>query len=239
MKIELKEKPQGVTIIEGFPGFGFVSTIAAEYLLDHLKVRSIGMMWSEELPPMAVIHDKKIIQPLEIFYNEKYNLVIIEGLTGAAGLEWDIADALIFLYQKLNAKEIISTEGIGSPILKDEPEAYYYTNQPERIKIFEEKGMTAIKEGIILGVTGALMIKASKDIKLSCIFAETASGLPDSKSAAKIVEMLDKYLSLEIDYKPLVKRAGEFEEKIKGLLDRTKETLKEKKAKEASVGYIS
>ena len=45
-----------------------------------------------------------------------------------------------------------------------------------------------------MGVSGALLLKA--EVPLSCFFAETHSSLPDSRAAAKIIEVLDKYLYL-------------------------------------------
>jgi predicted ATP-grasp superfamily ATP-dependent carboligase len=42
MNLDLKEEPKNPTIIEGFPGFGFVSTIATEFLIKHLKAKKIG-----------------------------------------------------------------------------------------------------------------------------------------------------------------------------------------------------
>lgn len=232
MKIELFEKPKNPIIIEGFPGYGFVATIATEYLLDHLKFKPIGRITSSELPPMAVIHDKRVIQPLEIFYNKEHNLVLLQALAGVAGMEWDVAEVLISLYKKLNAKELISIEGIGSPLQREEPEAYYHTNIPGKSKVLEKINLNPLTEGIVLGVSGALMLRLPKDIKTTFIFAETYSKLPDSRAAAKIIEMLDKYLNLKIDYKPLIKKAAEFEEKLKKLLEQTQQAIKEKKKKE-------
>ena len=60
---------------------------------------------------------------------------------------------------------------------------------------------------------------------LSCIFAEAHTQLPDSKAAAKIIEVLDKYLGLKVDYKPLLKQAEQFEEKLKGMLSKGKEAM--------------
>ena len=58
---------------------------------------------------------------------------------------------------------------------------------------------------------------------VSCIFAETHSNLPDSKAAAKVVEALDKYLGMEIDYKPLLEQAQKFEDKLKSILKKSQE----------------
>jgi len=238
LELKLKLKPKNSIIIQGFPGFGFVATIAVEYLMDHLKMHSIGTMWSPRLAPIAFVHGKRIIQPLEIFHNDKYNIIVLEAVTGVAGMEWEVTDALLQLYKKVNAKEIISIEGIGVPAEDSGPSAFYYTNQEDKKKIFESADVESIKEGIIFGVSGALMLKLSKDIKASFIFAGTHSNLPDSKAAAKIIQVLDKYLNLKVDYKPLLKRAAGFEERLRGLVEKAREAGTIKKAKDQALPYI-
>ena len=76
-----------------------------------------------------------------------------------------------------------------------------------------------LTEGIIMGVTGALILR--KDIKVTSFFSETQSTLPDSRAAAQIICLLDEYLNLKVDYKPLIKKAEEFESKLKGILSKT------------------
>ena len=73
-----------------------------------------------------------------------------------------------------------------------------------------------------MGVTGAVLLRIEK-IPISCLFAETHSNLPDSKAAAKIVEALDKYLGMDLDYKPLLEQAQKFEEKLKTILKKSQE----------------
>jgi len=240
MNIEITDRPKAnPTIIEGFPGYGFVATIAVEYLMDHLKMRSIGRIWSPELAPMALIHSKRVVQPLEIFYSDKLNIVLLEAVSGVSGMEWEVAEALVLLYKELKAKELISIEGIGAQVERAEPLAYYWTNQDDKKKALESSGCKTLQEGIIFGVSGALMVKAPKDVKTTFIFSETHSNIPDSKAAAKIIEMLDKYLGLGVDYKPLMKKASEFEDKLKNILEKTREATEMKKSKEPVLPYIS
>jgi len=239
MSVELNERPKSnPTIIEGFPGFGFVATIAVEYLLDHLKMRSIGRIWSPELAPMALVHNKRVIQPLEIFYSDKLNLIVLEAVAGVSGMEWEVAEAIRVLATELKAKEIVGIEGIGAAVERPETVAYYYTNQADKKKIMEKAGCHNLIEGIIFGVSGALMVRLPKDMKASFIFAETHSNMPDSRAAAKIIEILDKYIGLGIDYKPLLKKATEFEERLKGILEQTKEAVDLKRRKETPQEYI-
>ena len=73
MKFVLKEKPKNVTMIQGFPSLGLVSTISIKYLLDHLDTKEIGYIESENLTPLTAIHKGKIVNPISLYYNKKFN----------------------------------------------------------------------------------------------------------------------------------------------------------------------
>ena len=227
MEIELKKKPKDVTIVEGFPGFGLVGTITTEFLIDHLDAERIGSIWLNEMEPMVAIHEKSVVDPIGLFYSKKYNLVIVHAITEVKKIEWKLAHALSLLSKKLGAKEIISIEGVGLIGGKSRAGIYYYSTNNK--KKFDSVGIPALEEGIIMGLTAALLLKIKTP--LSCIFAETKSKLPDSRAAANVVEALDKYLGLKVNYEPLLKQAEEVELKIKSLLKNSKDTttLKEKK----------
>jgi len=241
IKVELWEEPKNVTIIEGFPGFGMVGTIATEAIIDHLKPRLIGRIISNKLPAMIAIHDGKLVEPLGIFYDAKHNLVLQHAVTNITGMEWELGEAVVEIAKILKAKEIISLEGIGTlskrAETKEKHKAFYYTNTKETGKKFELMGIRPLKEGIVVGVTGTLILKASDSTKILCIFGETHSGLPDSRAAATIVAAIDKYLGLNVPSEPLIKKAQEFEKKLSGLFARLK--APEEKGKKERAGYIA
>jgi uncharacterized protein len=217
MKIKLTKKPMNCKLIEGFPGFGLVGTIASEFLLEHLKFEKIGKIMNENVPATIAIHEGKVVEPLGIFYNKKYNLVLLHAVTASSGLEWKLADVVVDLAKQLKVKEIISLEGVGSSEQSTTSRVFYYTTNDKNKKKFEKSNTELLKEGIIIGVTGAILLRA-ENIPISCVFAETHSNLPDSKAAAKVIEALDKYLGLKVDYKPLLVQAEKFEGKLRGLL---------------------
>ena len=231
MKIKLIKKPKDPIIIEGFPGFGLVGTIACEFLVDHLNTELIGKVLLEDEPAMVAIHKGKLVEPLSISYNKKYNLVIVHSMTATPGSEWKISDIIISIAKELNTKEIISLESVNSQGIMGKPKTFYYTNDKKKDKIFKNFGLNPLKEGIIMGVSSALLLKVDK-IPMSCIFAEAHTNLPDSKAAAEIVKVLDKYLDLKVDYKPLLETAKQFEDKLKAILQQSKQTVEnhEKKA---------
>jgi uncharacterized protein len=217
MQVKLTKKPKNCTLIEGFPGFGLVGTIASEFLLDHLKVEQIGKIFFDEMPATVAIHEGEVVEPLGIFYNKKYNLVLLRAITASSGMEWKLSDMVIDLSKQLNIKEIICLEGVGSSEETATSRVFFYSNNEENRNKFNKIKVEPLKEGIIIGVTGAVILRAEK-IPVNCIFAETHTNLPDSKAAAKVVEVLDKYLGLKVDYKPLLVQAEKFEEKLKGIL---------------------
>lgn len=218
--IVLKKKPKNPIIIEGFPGFGLVGTIASEFLADHLKAEQIGKMWFEEMPAMVAVHREELVEPIGIYYSSKYNIVIVHAVSGAQGLEWKIADEIIKLADDLKAKEIISLEGVSSDAPQDNPKTFFYTTDDKKKEKLKKLGMEPLKEGIIMGVTSAVLLKSH--FPVTCLFADTHTDLPDSKAAAKIVETVDRYLDLKVDYKPLIASAAKFEEKLRNMLEQSK-----------------
>jgi len=222
MEVKLWKKPKNCTIIEGFPGFGLVGTIASEFLIEHLKTEQIGKVIFNDMPAMVAIHENKVVEPLGIFYNKKYNIIILHAITAASHYEWEMASTISKLASGLKAKQIISLEGVGSGEEGEGNRVFYYSNNDKNAKLFENAGISALKEGIIIGVTGAILLRVEK-IPVSCLFAETHSNLPDSKAAAKIIEALDKYIKMDIDYNPLLEQAQKFEEKLKTILQKSQE----------------
>jgi uncharacterized protein len=234
MNVELWEKPKkGAVLIEGFPGFGLVSTIATEYLIDHLEAKLIGKISSEKMPAMVAIHKGQVIEPVGIFYDEKNNIVIVRAIANINGMEWEVTENLIKLAEEIKAKEIISIEGISSDGKPPEPEAFFFTKNDERKKRFNALNIKELDEGIIVGVTSALLIKMPET---TFIFTEASSELPDSRAAAKVIEILDNYLKLKVDFKPLFKKAEDFESKIKEILMKAKEMPRLKEQKETYFG---
>jgi len=234
MQIELTQKPKNPIIIEGFPGFGLVGTIATEFLIKHLDAKQIGKIWSDELMPIAAVHDSKIIEPLGIFYDKKHNIVIVHALSAVKGLEWKISVALLQVARMLKAKEVISLEAIGSE--EEGMKAFYYSNIENKKKIFEKLGLQPLKEGMVMGVTGALLLK--NPTLVSCVFVESHVGLGDSKAAAKVIEILDDYLGLDVDYKPLIKAAEKFEETLKEIIEKGKKMSEHKNKREEDLNYL-
>lgn len=218
MKLILTKKPKNVTIIEGFPGFGLIGTIATEFLMEHLETEKIGIVHMEEVPAMIAIHQNKVIEPISIHYNKQYNIVLIHAINIGKEMGWKVANVIEELAATLTAKQIISLEGVGSPNPTG-GRVFYFSTQNGNISKKLESVANPLKEGIIVGVTGALLAKGIKT-PLVALFAEAKSNLPDSKAAAQIIQAVDSYTGLKVDPKPLLKQAEMFEKKLKSIMQK-------------------
>jgi uncharacterized protein len=236
MELNLSERPKNVTIIQGFPGFGMVGSISTEFLIKHLETREIGTVRLKEIAPILAIHGGKIVPPVGIYYNEKYNLVILNFLTKGADHEWGFADLVHQLANEFEAKEIIAIEGVTSQLVLTKQDVFTFSNDEKHKEKLKSQGFKLLEEGIILGVSAALLL--NKNIcNLTAFFSLTASTMPDSNASAEIIKSLDKYLNLDIDYNPLYDQAREFEEKIKKIMEQSQQAVSENE--KSMLNYVS
>ena len=226
-------KPKNVTVIEGFPGFGLVGTITTGFLVDHLKCELLEQKYFEDIAPSVAIHGGMVVDPIGVYYNKKYNIIVIHSILSPLGLEWKAAEFVNHVCKDYSAKELITIEGVGTQGEAATQRAFYYSPDDKAIKA---TGVAPLGEGIIIGVTGALLMR-KPSCKMTALFAETHSSLPDSKAAALIIQVLDKYLGLDVDTKPLLKQAEAFEAKLRTLMQQSAGAKEQQERK--ALSYIS
>lgn len=232
MEIILSQKPKNPVVVSGFPGIGMVGAIATEFLIQHLGTKQIGKIILDSSPPLVALHEGKLIEPFGIYYSRKHNIVVVHSIVALPGSEWQVASALLSICSSLKVRELISIEGVGSAA-EEAPQAarvFYYTNSPAKEKALARQKIEKLKEGIIMGPTSAVLMKAGK-LPVSCFFAQTHDALPDSNAAAQVIKSLDGYLGLKVDFKPLMQLAAKFEQKLRGIIEQSRqaEDLRDKK----------
>jgi len=219
---------EGGTIIEGSPGVGLVSSIAATYLIDFLKLDQICAFDSEAFPPTSMIYAKKPKFPARIYANSKYKIgVFLSEFTPLPPMHRPIARKLMEWCKEQKCRRIVSLEGLpsdikctpGEALNKIKTKVFGIGSTDRARKELKDAKIELLESGMIYGVSGVLLNEGRwKNFDVITILAEACVNLPDAIAAAKIIEAVDKLLpEIKIETKPLYEESKKLEEYLKTL----------------------
>ena len=80
-----------------------------------------------------------------IIYAPKQNIVFVHAIAGIKGLEWKVSETILELAKTLNAREIISLEGVVSPLEDGLSRIFIKSNYPKAEKEFRKMGCRVMR----------------------------------------------------------------------------------------------
>jgi uncharacterized protein len=116
-KVDLK----GATVIDGFPSVGLVSSIVANYLINFLKLKQIGIMDSVYFPTVSLVREAEPLNPVRIYASEKISseggdsdqiVAFISEFQPPPNLVKPIAHTMLDWAEEQRCKLLISPEGL-------------------------------------------------------------------------------------------------------------------------------
>ena len=221
---ELKD----AVLINAFPGPGYASMLAANYIIDKMAFEPVGSIRSPYFPSTAVIHDFTPYHPIR-FYGMVDIAILITEMTPKPEMSKFIGGSLLELYKDKGIKQIINLEAIVDTQNKPPEEHMFYgvASQEAERKVLLDAGITLFKEGMVTGVAGELLSEGHrKDFNIICLLTEVNAMYPDIQAAIRFVENLNKLLeNMNIDIEDLKKEADEIEGSIKESIDKARELL--------------
>ena len=219
---------EGGTIIEGSPGIGLVSSIAATYLVDLLKLDQICAFDSEAFPSTSMIYASKPKFPARIYADSKHKIgVFLSEFTPTPPMHRPMAFKLMEWCKEQKISRIISMEGLpsdnkcrpGEPMDKIETKVFGIGSTDKARKELKDAKIEALETGMIYGISGILLNEGRwNNYDVITILAEACVDLPDSFAAAKILEAIDKLIpGIKIKTKPLYEESKKLEKYLKTL----------------------
>ncbi len=198
-KVDIKNKP----LIQSFSGSGAIGTILSTFLIQSLKMKHVAVVHSKTIPPVAIIKDGLIEQPIRLFQSEKLALMTCEIPISYGNIP-DFLRMLVKYYIKNNVSHIIPIGGL--PVLQDLGESaqcYAITSNNEMISFLKEKGTKILDEGIVYGTVVETLEICEADGYSSCfsLLAECDPNIPSYSAAKKIIFELAKILDFDFDEK--------------------------------------
>lgn len=246
-------KPGGV-ILSCFPSAGLAAIVAAHYMVRALKLQRVGFFTGAENLPIAVIQNGKVNPPIRVYGRNDLAVVVSEFPTPATAI-YPLAEAILDGAERKKARLLLGLEGvIPHPVVEEEegppekaprkgeeePEERVWAASsrggPEVQSWLEHAGARTLEDGVIGGVSGALLVAGiQRTIPVSLLLASAreAEGYPDHRAAISLIETVDRLLpEVEIDTGPLRTQAEMIERVIRAAMVSRSKAVERAKAQE-------
>ena len=225
---------RGSVVISAFPSAGLATIVAGHYIVRVLGLPRIARFESPDLPPVAVVQGGTVNPTIRVYGRRDLALVLSE-FPPTPNQANAIARTILNNAERRQARAIICLEGVvphpEEEISDEEPEAAAPTEQvwvaysrkdPAFAQGFETAKARTLEEGVIGGVSGALLVQGlgrPLPVAVLLVSARVAEGLPDHRAGAALIETLDRLLpELRIDTGPLRAQAEQIEKALRAVM---------------------
>ncbi len=223
--------PLGSVIVSSFPSAGLATTVAGHYIIRALKLPRVARFDSPDLSPIAVVQGGEVHPTIRVYGQNSFSLVLSE-FPPTPSQATAIARTILATAERRQARLIVCLEGVvphpaddgeSAPEVDDRAGeqiwAAYSSHDPELLRAFAPTRARPLDEGIVGGVSGALLVQGigrSPRVGVLLVSARAAEGLPDHRAGALLIEALDRLLpELKIDTGPLRQQAEQIERMLR------------------------
>jgi proteasome assembly chaperone (PAC2) family protein len=234
-KIWIKGKPKIVNplVIIGLPGLGRIGGIISRYLVRKLNTRLIGIVTSPYFSNQVIVGSRGVarITAVKIYGSEKLfngsSLLIVtadEHLENIWG-EYDVAMKLLKFLVKKGVRLIVTVGGHVSAT--ESKRAIGFASNKQLLKKLEEAGCKKAEVGTpVVGLSGIILgISSIMGVDAVCILGETTSIRPDAEGSREVLNVLNRFLNLNVDISDFHREEerineiiGRYEKKVKQLM---------------------
>lgn len=225
---------KGAHVIAAFPCVGLVATIAANYLIEEMDLKEVGVVDGPTFPTICVVEDGEPKNPVRIYagtYDTEAKkgrklVVFLSEFQPNPDLVRPVAEAIMGWCQEKGADLVVSPEGLlveGEGAEDDVVEVYAVGSTENARRLLQNAVAPTFKDGIVAGVTGILLNMGRRDrFDVIGILAEAQKEYPDARSAATVIELLGDMVEAELDVSRLRDEAEDFEKHIATVAKRAK-----------------
>jgi len=228
---------EGSVLVSAFPSAGLATTVAGHYMIRALTLPRVGRFESPEIAPIAVVQGGEVHPTIRVYGRNDLGLVLSEFPPSPSQAN-SIARTILDAAERHKARLIVGLEGVvphppgdeeegeESAVTEDQtPEQVwvaYSRKDPKVLKTLEPAKARLLEDGVIGGVSGALLVQGigrSIPVTVLLVSARVAEGLPDHRAGAALIEALDRLLpELKIDTEPLRAQAEQIEKALRAVM---------------------
>jgi len=219
------EKP---VIIIGLPGVGLVGVISSIVLVDSQKMKNVGYVESNLIPPVVILHKGKIFDPIRV-YNRNNILLITSEIPIPTEMVRPLARSIVGWAKKKDPRLILMLGGINTPnrIDIEEPKCYIVKTNDRTEELLKKVKVEELSEGIMVGPYPMILRESLKEgLPAVAILAQAYGRYPDPGAAASVLKALSKLLEIKVNVNELLEKAEETRLKMRDLMRRTNQTMR-------------
>jgi uncharacterized protein len=224
--IEAEPIPKQAVMINGLPDVGLVGLLAASHIISFLKLREVGAVESDLLPPMIVLHAGVPKAPMRIFAGNGLVVIISETVIPGSLIR-PLANSLVEWAGEKRVRLMISLGGMAVSNRQDiEAPRVFAALSAKSVESELNGAAEVLEEGYIVGAYGLLLRNcAQASIPAITLLTQSHYNYPDPDAAAAALTVVNKILGLKVDASELVKRGEEIRLRSKDMMHRTHEEM--------------
>ena len=221
-EIMLYEKiPEKPRVIDAFPSNGFVSTIAAQRIIEKMDMKLVGHIDSDQVAGILVIHNEKPLKPIRIYAKDDLVIIYSEIIIPLESVD-EFSKAIIDWFMKIKPREVYLLAGISGVEAKKEHEILGIATTDKLSEKLKANGTEIISDGMITGISADLLYHCN-DKKIPCVSLVTETHfIPDPMAAATMLAILNSLLKLKVPTDELVQVGEQIEEHVKKITEHLK-----------------
>jgi uncharacterized protein len=218
MIIEEGVSSKNPVVLEGFPGIGLVGNIVATQIVAELKMKQIGTIESRLFPPITVLYDGLAHAPVRVYEDPQNDfIVVLSDILIHPMIAYDIGKEITNWAQSLNARLNIPIAGIAT--MREQRTVFAAATGAEQLNLVKDKTETLVT-GSISGIAGSLMNESYiSKLPALCLLGETQGPTPDPRAAARVIDVINDLMKLNISTQKLVEEADQIETELQKLAE--------------------
>lgn len=226
--------PAGGIVLASFPSAGLAATVAGHYIVKTLKLPRVGVFEGSDSQPIAVVQGGQVHPPIRVYGRSDLSIILSELPVEPDGAV-AVSRAILTGAAARKVRLVIGLEGVVPHPLGAEEESaepgpaeetvWFATSHDgkETSELFEKAGIRRLEDGVIGGVSGALLVEGiTRSIPVAVLLVSARyapHGIADHLAGATLIEALDRLLpDLKIDTAPLRSQAETIERAIRQAL---------------------
>ncbi len=222
---EINIKIKSPIIFIGIPDVGLVGSIAVSYIVERLDMKEIGYIDSELLPPIVLVKDGMVKNPIRLYANTNDSiLAVVSDIPLLPPLITEFLNGFIPFIKSLNPRLVVNITGIAvqNRLQIDKPQVLYILTDTDSLK----PNAIEFKDGIIAGVYASIVRSCMNSrIPTLTLLAQSHLNFPDPAASIEALEVVNSTLALNIDLSELRQEAELIRIKNRELMKQTESML--------------